>query len=415
MINSQISVKNQRKDPYRVVKEKLAGSQAVLTCFFFRRGGNIYVISQKKNGKTSHILVDTGDPRHQSRILEILRQNDIDPLGIKRMIITHRHVDHSGLADLLATESQATIMVHAGFRSFIDGELDSHEKIWFGDFQASRLKSHNLEYMDPTNGFGKVSISGIDFPFLTKPLDIEGKGKLYILGCPESTMSHSPDQVVLVYSARPDPFKDTFQNGFRPTDDVVFAGDLWLMQGPFHHLRLDDIPRLLRFWTRSRRFQGKRRNHREQDAAAKEALKRFFTVVRVKPGHSDEFIGSRIIPNGILADRDILLELGNPANGEKPVLTDPALAPKVATILERAYQAFIKEIRFWLQVGYTPADVSELLQRIYREQSGGAKMVKRDRLERKARLKDNLNKMSSDPALNDKLHNIAQNTLRSIK
>ncbi len=414
MLVNQISVVEQHKDPYRVVKEKLPGSQATLTNLYFRHGGNIYVISHAENGKTRHILVDAGDPRHENRMISILRENGIEPAEIERIILTHRHVDHSGLADLLAGVSQARIMAHAGFRSFVEGETDTHEQIWFGGFQVAKLKKHQLEYMVPAEELGKVDICGVEFPFLIQPLTID-KGKLYFLGCPESAISHSPDQVIIMYSARTDPFKEVFQNGLRPTDDIVFAGDLWLMQGPFHHLRFDDIPRLWRFWARSRKMRGRRRNHREQDAAAKEALKRYFTLVRVKPGHADEFIGSRIIPNAILADRDILLELCSPPGTGRETLDDPAVALKVKAIYERAYTAFVQEIRYWLEIGYSGKEVSDLLHRIYREQSGGNKLVKKDRKERRVRLQDNLTRMIDDTCLDDGLHRLARITLDKIR
>jgi hypothetical protein len=415
-MNEQTSyVSKRRKDPYLVIKEKLAGTDACLTGFLFRRGGNVYVFSYQKEGVTKHTFIDSGDPRHRSQIFTILAENDINPVNIERIIITHRHIDHTGLADVLAEVSKAKILVHPGFRSFVDGEMDSHERIWFGDFQMAKLKKYNIEYLHQLDGLNSVNISGMDFPVLSEPIDIDGKGRLHILGCPDAIATHSPDQLILLYSARPNPFQDIFQDSLLPTDEIAFSGDLWLMHGPFHHLGFSDIPRLLRFAIRSRFLGGHNRNHREQDAAAKEALKRGFCLVRVKPGHGDEFIGSRIIPKGLLADHDILLELGYSPETDRSKLQEKEMVVKVADIKEKAYSSFVIELRRWLEIGYTPEDVSGLLVRIYREQSGGSKMVRNDRKQRKARLKDTLVRLSTDSGQGLGLQQLAKSTLLQLK
>jgi hypothetical protein len=415
MTEKENRISRKRSDPYRIVKEKLAGADAHLTGFFFRRGGNVYVIGYHKEGTTRYTFIDSGDPRHRNQVLSILNENDINPENIERIIITHRHVDHTGLVDVLAGASKAKILAHQGFRSFVEGEMDSHERIWFGGFQADKLKKYNIDYLQPSDGAKSIDISGVAFPCLSEPIDIDGQGKLYILGCPECQPTHSPDQLIILYSARQEPFRDAYRNGLYPSDDIVFAGDLWLMQGPFHHLGFSDIPRLLRFAFRSRFMGGRRRNHREQDAAAKEALKRGFCLVRVKPGHGDEFIGSRIIPKGLLADRDIILELGYSPDTDRSILQGKENVVKVADIKEKAYANFITELRRWLEIGYTHEEVPGLLVRIYNEQSGGSKMVRNDRKQRKARLKDTLVRLSTDSERDSGLQQIARDTLLQLK
>ena len=413
--NKENHITRKRSDPYRIVKEKLAGADAHLTGFFFHRGGNIYVLGYQKEGTTRYTFIDSGDPRHRDEILNILTENDINPENIERIIITHRHVDHTGLVDVLAEISRAKIIAHPGFRSFVEGEMDSHERIWFGGFQADKLKKYNIDYLQPSEYIKSIDISGVAFPCLSEPIDIDGQGKIYIMGSPACEPTHSPDQLIIFYSARQGPFRDVYLDGLYPTDDIVFAGDLWLMHGPFHHLGFGDIPRLLRFAFRSRFMGGRRRNHREQDAAAKEALKRGFCLVRVKPGHGDEFIGSRIIPKGLLADRDILLELGYSPETDRSKLQERETAARVAEIKEKAYSDFVKEIHRWLEIGYTLDDASGLLARIYNEQSGGSKMVRNDRKQRKARLRDTLLRLSTDTAQDPGLQQIARYTLMQLK
>jgi len=93
-----------------------------------------------------------------------------------------------------------------------------------------------------------------------------------MFACPESALAHTPDQLVVLYSpgSRFCALEHT-HGGFRPTDDIIFAGDLWLMQGPL-------TPKGLRYVSRRLRFAyfgikdflsgipaANRHNHREQD------------------------------------------------------------------------------------------------------------------------------------------------------
>ena len=94
-----------RKPPrelYRVTKEKLNGTNTELTSFFFNHGANFYVMSYEKEGIRKHTFIDAGDSQYRNQILSILIENDVNPDNIERIVITHRHTDHFGLADLLA-------------------------------------------------------------------------------------------------------------------------------------------------------------------------------------------------------------------------------------------------------------------------------------------------------------------------
>jgi hypothetical protein len=196
---------------------------------------------------------------------------------------------------------------------------------------------------------------------------------------------------------------------------MLFSGDLWLMHGPFRGLGIGDIRRRLRLRVAHMMTQDRRTNHREQDAAAKEALKRGFCLIRVKPGHGDEFLGTSIIPKGLLADRDILVELGYAADADKSLLRKSGIAHRVAEIREKAYSEFVDELRLWLELGYTQEDVGGLLARIYSEQSGGNGDVKKDRSQRRKRLVDILARLKGDGAKESGVRQLAAFALTQLR
>jgi hypothetical protein len=161
-----------------------------------------------------------------------------------------------------------------------------------------------------------------------------------------------------------------------------------------------------------------RRSVREQDSEVKEALKINFSLIRVKPGHGQEFLGSRIIPHGLPADRDLLSKLGYSANAKRSLIKSSALAASTAELKERAYQSFIREILFWKNRRYTLNEIAEFLIRIYREQTGGGSLVAKDRKQRRAILKTTLARLKNDKNVSDEIRKTAELTrskLDSIK
>jgi hypothetical protein len=268
-----------------------------------------------------------------------------------------------------------------------------------------------------------VSIGGVGFVRLTDPIAIGQGGRLEIIGCPETMVTHSPDQIVVLYSSRDDPHPhEETAGGFRPTDDILFSGDLWLMRGPmFYHSKTD----LSWYWRRSL-YRVKalvssggmaRPDPRNQDPKAKLALKTGFRLIRVKPGHGPEFLGTRILPVGLLAGRDILVELGYPLDTDTSILGSAELAPKVLARRERAYVDFVRELILWLELGYTLDEMAGLLVRVYTEQTGGGPLVKEDREERRGVLKATLTRLKDDQAQPDwirQLAGVCQSRLKSV-
>lgn len=408
-------------EPYRIVKERLKGSNTDLTSFFFHHGANVYVFSYEKEGVRRHTFIDTGDSQYRNQILPILIENDINPAEIERIVITHRHPDHCGLADLLARESGAKILVHSNFSSFVEGEINQEERSWLGGFNPSQLKECNIEYLPQSGRSELISINGLDFPSLIEPIEMGQVGKLVILACPESTSTHSPDQIIILYSPKGYPHTyDKAPEDFCPTDDILFSGDLWLMRGPIYDWGMRSVSRQFKhgFDQMKNLVSGEsmvRRDPRIQDSMAKEALKKGFCLIRVKPGHGEEFIGSRIIPNSLLADRDLLLELGYSQDTGKSILKSRDLAPKVATIREQGYISFVRELLLWMELGCTLDETCELLVRIYKEQSGGGALVEEDRKERRERLKVTLVRLKDDEAESDELRQLAESTLSKLR
>jgi hypothetical protein len=134
----------------------------------------------------------------------------------------------------------------------------------------------------------------------------------------------------------------------------------------------------------------------------------------VKPGHGVEFLGSRIIPNGLLADRDILIKLGYPENTDTSILKTEEMAEKVAYLKDWAYTNFIKELHYWFESGYDRDTVSSFLLRIYKEQQGGTRQIKKDRKQRRRRLLATLNRLKSDKTESDEIHYLAESTLAAL-
>ena len=149
----------------------------------------------------------------------------------------------------------------------------------------------------------------------------------------------------------------------------------------------------------------------EQDLAVKEALKGYFSLIRVKPGHGTEFLGSRILPLGLPADRDLYSALGYP-DDYQPAEEQPDA--RLANLLEQAYAGFIREALFWQEQGYTVEEIEDFLVRIYKEQTGGSKLVAVDRKQRRERMKVTLSRLQNDAAVPQEIRQLAVKTLQKL-
>ena len=420
-ISAKVMIPNPPEDPYKITSEPVDDAGTVLTCFFFNRGANFYVFSYHHKGSRRHTLIDTGDPMYRDRIESILADQGINPEGIERIIITHRHHDHCGLSDLLALKSGATILVHANFRNFIEGPLTAEDRLWLRGFEPARLRRCRVEYLSPREGNPSAAIDGLDFPFLSKSIPVGGAGHLEILACPESDTMHSPDQIIVHYG--PHSLHSAHDNqpaGERPANHILFSGDLWLMHGPLFSKSFRAFSLHMRMASRQLRgiISGQKRIRRDpriQDTQAKEALKHGFSLIRVMPGHGEDFLGTRMIPLCFLCDRDLLVELGYSLNEKKSILKSESLSKRVKALKEKAYTDFIQELHLWKASGYNAKEMVDFLIRIYREQHGGGPLVNEDRKERRQRIKETLTRLIDEREGADGLKTVADSTLAGIK
>jgi glyoxylase-like metal-dependent hydrolase (beta-lactamase superfamily II) len=407
-------------DPYKITSEVVDDAGTVLTCFFFNRGANFYVFSYHHKGSRRHTLIDTGDPLYRDRIETLLADQKINPEGIERIIISHRHYDHCGLSDQLARKSGATILVHSNFRNFIEGPLSEEDRLWLRGFDPGRLRRCRVEYLSPRQGNPSAVIDGLDFPFLSKSIPVGGASRLEILACPESATMHSPDQIIVHYG--PQSLHDRNEKqpgGKRPAKHILFSGDLWLMHGPLFSKSFRAFSLKMRLASRQLRgiLSGQKRIRRDpriQDIQAKEALKHGFSLIRVMPGHGEEFLGTRLIPLSFLCDRDLLVELGYSMDEKKMILKSESLSQQVKSVREKAYAGFIHELLFWKAAGYNPKEMSDFLIRIFREQHGGGPLVNEDRKERRQRIKETLARLRDEGDRTDGLKTLAESTLAAI-
>ena len=393
MIN--FKMENPSGFPHKVVKEKRGDIE--FTDIYIRYGANVYIFTYPKDGERRHTLIDTGYTFQKDNLLEIFKENEIDPEKIENIILTHRHSDHCGLAHDFSGMSGARIITHSAFRAFVENPVSSEEKIWLRGFVPSLLRDCPMDYRDPIDTAETVDIAGLAWPVLGEPIPLGTSGRLEILGCPEGFPTHSPDQVVVRYS----PGDGNENRIVKPTENIIFSGDLWLMHGPVTEKSLRHVSTGLAMGfqmiknIRSGGLKG-RNDPRLQDIPAKESLKYGFVAVRVKPGHGREFLGTRLIPKTLLADRDLLVKLGYAMDDDHRLLQSPHTRVKKEIALKQAYDEFISEMEIWSGFGYSGREAGELLARIYLEQQGGGNLVALDRSQRRARLKEILFRIGED-------------------
>ncbi len=80
--------------------------------------GNSYIIIEE-NGL---ILVDTGMPKSQKKILNYINSIDHKPEDVKQIVLTHAHIDHVGSALKLKQLTNAKIMIHEEDAPYVTGE-----------------------------------------------------------------------------------------------------------------------------------------------------------------------------------------------------------------------------------------------------------------------------------------------------
>jgi hydroxyacylglutathione hydrolase len=83
------------------------------------RRANTYLV-EAPNGL---VLVDTGMPGSEKRILNAVSKIGRKPNDIKLILLTHRHLDHIGSSAYLKKESMATLVSHQFEKPYVAGTL----------------------------------------------------------------------------------------------------------------------------------------------------------------------------------------------------------------------------------------------------------------------------------------------------
>jgi hydroxyacylglutathione hydrolase len=83
------------------------------------RHANSYLV-EADNGL---VLVDTGLPGSEKRILNAVQSLGKKPADVKLILLTHRHLDHIGSAAALKTETAATLVSHPFEKPYVAGTL----------------------------------------------------------------------------------------------------------------------------------------------------------------------------------------------------------------------------------------------------------------------------------------------------
>jgi len=79
---------------------------------------NLSVILDAEEGAT---LVDAGLPGQEQAILQALRENEIEPAQLKRIILTHHDIDHVGSLAALKELTGAEVLAHEDEAPYIEG------------------------------------------------------------------------------------------------------------------------------------------------------------------------------------------------------------------------------------------------------------------------------------------------------
>src|SRR4051794_33592634 len=68
-------------------------------------------------------LIDTGAPGSGWMVLRQLRQLGRSPAEIKRIILTHYHIDHRGAVPEIRAVSDAPVLIHASEAPYMRGRI----------------------------------------------------------------------------------------------------------------------------------------------------------------------------------------------------------------------------------------------------------------------------------------------------
>ena len=172
---------------------------------------------------TRGVLVDTGCPGEEERILRGLRRYNVEPERLALVMHTHGHVDHAGSTRALQERLRIRTAVHGGDA----GKLRAGHS---GELNPLRFSSRVLKwYLNPR------------FPAVEPDLEIEEGYALEEFGIPAKvvhTPGHTPGSISLL-----------FEDGRAIAGDLMMGGalgGLYHPAEPGYHYFAEDLPELRR-------------------------------------------------------------------------------------------------------------------------------------------------------------------------
>jgi len=82
------------------------------------RGANSYLVL----GSQGAVVIDTGMPGNEERLVEYARSVGVEPKALQYIILTHPDIDHSGSAAKLKSLTNAKVAIHAADAPRLSGE-----------------------------------------------------------------------------------------------------------------------------------------------------------------------------------------------------------------------------------------------------------------------------------------------------
>lgn len=157
-------------------------------------------------------LIDAGEPEKAGKILSSLANIGVQPLHVKRIILTHHHYDHVGSVWELKRRTGAHVYAHHRDADYISGKrLRRPPRQWSGRIMFGLMSL-----------FGARNVPGLEVDHRLQDGDVIGGFSVV------HTPGHTPGHICLL------------RNGYFFTGDLLFAKASGFNETP--HLFTADVP-----------------------------------------------------------------------------------------------------------------------------------------------------------------------------